>query len=59
MRTPLWRKSSHSAEGTSGQCVEVAVLSGSVRLRDSKNPDAEHLILTPHAFRTLLTNLKR
>nr|WP_203597224.1 DUF397 domain-containing protein [Actinomadura bangladeshensis] len=55
----MWRKSSHSAEGTSGQCVEVAVLSGSVRLRDSKNPDAEHLILTPHAFRTLLTNLKR
>ncbi|TDB84052.1 DUF397 domain-containing protein [Actinomadura sp. KC216] len=54
MSTPVWRKSSRSAEGTSGQCVEVAALPGAVGVRDSKDPDAGHLELTPNAFRELL-----
>ncbi|MFC9970558.1 DUF397 domain-containing protein [Spirillospora sp. NPDC127200] len=33
-----WRKSSHSS-GTGGECIEVAALSSSVAVRDSKNPD--------------------
>ncbi|TMR03460.1 DUF397 domain-containing protein [Actinomadura soli] len=54
MSTPVWRKSSHSSDGTSGQCVEVAALSGVVGIRDSKDPDARHLTLTPNALRELL-----
>ncbi|TDD30542.1 DUF397 domain-containing protein [Actinomadura sp. KC06] len=54
MSTPAWRKSSHSSDGTSGQCVEIAGLSGVVGVRDSKDPEAGHLELTPNAFRKLL-----
>ena len=39
---PQWRKSSHSS-GTGGQCVEVAALSPSVAVRDSKDPDGPML----------------
>jgi hypothetical protein len=31
----VWRKSTHSS-GEGGECVEVAVASGAVRVRDSK-----------------------
>ncbi|MBQ0986928.1 DUF397 domain-containing protein [Streptomyces sp. F63] len=34
--TPIWRKSSYSGSG-GGQCVEVAVGPGAVRVRDSKD----------------------
>jgi Domain of unknown function (DUF397) len=36
----MWRKSSRSGTGQGGQsdCVELASLSGSVGVRDSKNP---------------------
>ena len=48
-----WRKSSHSND--EGECVEVAALpSGTVGVRDSKNPDGPHLTLSRRAFRTLL-----
>lgn len=58
MSTPVWRKSSRSAEGTSGQCVEIAALPGLVGVRDSKDPDGPKLLLTPEAFRTILNELK-
>lgn len=53
-----WRKSSHSG-GTGGECVELAALPGSVGVRDSKNPHAGHLTLSPDTFRALLGELKR
>lgn len=37
-----WRKSSRSGD-TGGQCVEVAALSPSVAVRDSKNPEGPKL----------------
>ncbi|TDE35499.1 DUF397 domain-containing protein [Actinomadura sp. 6K520] len=58
MSTPVWRKSSRSAEGTSGQCVEIAAFPGLVGVRDSKDPDGPKLLLTPDAFRAILNDLK-
>lgn len=37
MTSPVWRKSSRS-NTQGGDCVELAALSGSVGIRDSKNP---------------------
>ncbi|MGI5207889.1 DUF397 domain-containing protein [Spirillospora sp. CA-108201] len=37
-----WRKSSYSS-GTGGECVEVAAVSPSVAVRDSKDPDGPML----------------
>ncbi|WP_075899846.1 DUF397 domain-containing protein [Actinomadura sp. CNU-125] len=54
-----WRKSSRSAEGTSGQCVEVAALPSGGGVRDSRAPEGGHLVLAPAAFRVLLDELKR
>jgi Domain of unknown function (DUF397) len=48
-----WRKSSRS--GDQGACVEVAAFpSGSVGVRDSKDPAGPHLTLSRRAFRKLL-----
>lgn len=47
--TAKWRKSSHSG-GTGGDCVEVADLTPHIAVRDSKNPSAGVLTLTPAAF---------
>jgi hypothetical protein len=48
-----WRKSSHSTnEG--GQCVEVAACPDAIHVRDSKNPDAPHLTLTPTTWAAFL-----
>jgi hypothetical protein len=41
MPSPRWRKSSFS--GTTGDCVEVALLAGGVAVRDSKNADGPTL----------------
>ncbi|HEU5025950.1 MAG TPA: DUF397 domain-containing protein [Spirillospora sp.] len=56
---PLWRKSSHSSGGTSGECVEVADLVNAVGVRDSRASEAGHLALSPAAFAELLASLKR
>lgn len=53
-----WRKSSHSTEGTSDQCVEVASLANGVGVRDSKAPEAGYLALSPAAFAELVAWLK-
>ncbi|MFF5263590.1 DUF397 domain-containing protein [Actinomadura viridis] len=58
MTSPVWRKSSRSTEGTTGDCVEVADLSGVIGVRDSRAPNAGHLTLTPAAFNRLLTRLR-
>ncbi|MEV6813318.1 DUF397 domain-containing protein [Micromonospora sp. NPDC051296] len=43
-----WRKSSHS--GDEGACVEVAVVPGTVAVRDSKDPDGPLLLFPPAAW---------
>jgi len=53
----LWRTSSHSGSGD--QCVEVASLSSDLRaVRDSKDPAGPVLVLTPSAWRGLLSGIK-
>jgi hypothetical protein len=55
----VWRKSSYSSP-TSNNCVEVATSpSGLVAVRDSKNPQAPALILTPAQWRSLLAATRR
>lgn len=57
MASPMWRKSSRS-NSQGGECVELADLGAKVGVRDSKNPGAGHLALTPAAFTALVTRLK-
>lgn len=53
-----WRKSSYSG-GSGGNCVEVATnLPGVVAIRDSKNPGAPALLLTPAQWRTFTADLR-
>lgn len=51
--TATWRKSSHSG-GTGGECLEVADLTPHIAVRDSKNPSAGVLTLTPAVFSAFL-----
>lgn len=52
-----WRKSSRSG-GQSGQCVEVARVSGLVGVRDSRSPEGGHLVLDRAAVSALLAQVK-
>lgn len=54
---PVWRKSTKSTN-QGGECVEVAALTHAVGVRDSKNPQGEHLTLTQESFATLLRRIK-
>ncbi|XRQ16354.1 DUF397 domain-containing protein [Actinomadura welshii] len=54
---PVWRKSSKSTN-QGGECVEVAALTRSVGVRDSKNPQASHLVLSREGFATLVQRIK-
>lgn len=58
MTTSVWRKSSHSTEGTSAQCVEVAQFVEAIGVRDSKRPGDGHLTLTVEEFATLVQRIK-
>ncbi|RAY15980.1 DUF397 domain-containing protein [Actinomadura craniellae] len=58
MSQPVWRKSSHS-NTSGGECVEVARLSMTIRLRDSKNPGIGYLSISPREFADLLARVKR
>jgi hypothetical protein len=51
-----WRKSSYS--GNSGNCVEVAALSGIVAVRDSKNADHLRLQFTSDSWHAFILRLK-
>jgi Domain of unknown function (DUF397) len=59
MTSPVWRKSSRSTQGTSGECVEVAQLPGAIGLRDSKNPVAGHQAVSREAFAGLVKKIKQ
>lgn len=49
-----WRKSSYSSgSGSNGDCVEVALASPAVAVRDSKAPAAGALILPADAWRAV------
>ncbi|GAA2157264.1 DUF397 domain-containing protein [Actinomadura napierensis] len=54
---PVWRKSSRSTN-QGGECVEVAALSNVIGVRDSKQPDGGHLVLTTAEFAAVLRRLK-
>lgn len=43
-----WRKSTYSAEAAN--CVETAIDSATIHVRDSKNPAGPHLTLRRHAW---------
>lgn len=51
-----WHKSSHSS--ASGQCVEVAPVSGAVAVRDSKNPAGPGLIFSRQAWAAFVEGVK-
>ncbi len=53
-----WRKSSRS-NGSGGNCVEVCdTQPGAIGVRDSKNPDAGHLVVTPAQWRTFVAGVR-
>ncbi|MEU4565566.1 DUF397 domain-containing protein [Micromonospora sp. NPDC023956] len=53
--TPVaWRKSSRSCQGN---CVEVSIVSPSVLVRDSKDPDGPALRISRAAWRRFLTGM--
>lgn len=54
----LWRKSSRSTNN-GGACIELALTSETIAVRDSKDPDGPKLLLERRAFRSLLSDLKR
>ncbi|MGI5416650.1 DUF397 domain-containing protein [Actinomadura luteofluorescens] len=56
-RSLKWRKSSYSG-GSGGECVELAVVSGRVLVRDSKDSGGPLLRLTPAAARGLVSRLR-
>ena len=57
LSTAPWRRSSYSGGG--GQnCVEVAVIPGSVAIRDSKDPSGPVHVLSAAAFRDLVSRIK-
>ncbi|MBW8482966.1 DUF397 domain-containing protein [Actinomadura parmotrematis] len=54
---PNWRKASRSGpEGNN--CVELAELGGAVGVRDSKAPEAGHLVLTKPILARLVAAVK-
>ncbi|TNC29004.1 DUF397 domain-containing protein [Amycolatopsis alkalitolerans] len=52
-----WRKSSYSGGGN--DCVEVALLADRIGVRDSKNPGAGALSVSPSGWRGFLRVLDR
>ncbi|MFF9521228.1 DUF397 domain-containing protein [Streptomyces achromogenes] len=48
-----WRKSSYS-DGEGGQCLEVAAHPTAIHIRDSKQPLAAHLTVTPSTWTAFL-----
>ena len=60
MSEPVWRKSTRSggANGGGDGCVELAALTDTVGIRDSKAPEAGHLTLSAESFVQLVAAVK-
>lgn len=52
----MWRKSSYST--SDGECVEVALETTAVAVRDSKSPAEGTLTVRPDEWRALLRDLR-
>lgn len=53
-----WRKATRS-NASGNECVEVAALTEGRGIRDSKAPEAGHLLLSPGNFARLIIRMKR
>ncbi|HEX6470497.1 MAG TPA: DUF397 domain-containing protein [Streptosporangiaceae bacterium] len=54
----VWRKSTYSYSDGTDHCVELAKLADTIGVRDSKNPEDDHLMLSRAAFGRLLRRIK-
>lgn len=52
-----WRKSSYSG-GSQTECVEVAPVAGVVGVRDTKNRDAGHVVVSAFTWRAFVSAAK-
>ena len=52
-----WFKSSYSDDNEPGDCVEVAVAAVAIHVRDSKCPQAPHLVVVPTIWTNFLESL--
>ncbi|MFE0081441.1 DUF397 domain-containing protein [[Kitasatospora] papulosa] len=52
---PQWHTSSYSGNGSEADCVEVAVASGAVHVRDSKNELGPRIGVPPTARDSFVT----
>jgi hypothetical protein len=53
-----WQKSSYSGSEGGTQCVELSRIGETVGVRDSKTPEAGHLVLSRETFRALVDQLR-
>ncbi|MEW2353656.1 DUF397 domain-containing protein [Spirillospora sp. NPDC029432] len=53
-----WRKSSHSGTSNNSDCVELAVFAEGVGVRDSKAPDAGHIVVARRGIGSLIDAIK-
>lgn len=52
-----WRKSSYS--GSNGNCVETAITSSNIAVRDSQNPEGLRLTFRAETWQAFTTGLRR
>jgi hypothetical protein len=57
MSTVIWRKSTYS-DSQGNMCVEIARLTNSIGIRDSKNPAGPHLFLSGRAFAQFIHRMR-
>ncbi|MCZ4121338.1 DUF397 domain-containing protein [Streptomyces sp. H39-S7] len=53
----IWQKSSYSGSGDENACVELAVVGGTIRLRESDEPEAV-LTTTPAQLEAFLRGVR-
>lgn len=56
-----WRKSSYTGGANDNQCVELGRLApeAGIGVRDSKDPDGGHLVLSGTRFASLIEQIKQ
>lgn len=55
----VWRKSSWSSGGGDGDCVEIAILTDAVMVRDSQRPDGPILTFARTEWQAFLDVIRR